>query len=129
MAVTMQIDDVSLPELYIDITQLRQNSIRAVKEETIGGAPVIWTKAVKEIPLDIKSDQFWTGTQLNSLQSLGASDTYSTGHFITMGSVSMGGRFRHEDYPWLEAQPVMQYIPETAGSIYTNVVIKFAKTV
>jgi len=115
---------ISLPDLTKD-GEFSQQQVRAVVEFSLGGTPNIWEdlKYGKSIDLIGTSDTGWIDRQtLLDLQALVGVPlvSYSLDYEGELKTV----RFRHEDQPVIEADPIIPRPNHVTTDYYNNVRIK-----
>ena len=118
------LDAVELPDLLID-NEFGWNGVQAVVEMSLGGRPIVWEGSAtgKELDLVGGSDWGWISRSvLESLQAL-ASVPLAT-YLLSYEGTEYTVRFRHEDNPTIEAEPIVPR-PNAAGiDWFRNVTIR-----
>lgn len=120
----ISLDSVSLPDLLMD-NEFGWNGVQAVVEMSLGGRPIVWEGSAsgKEIDLVGGSDWGWMDrTTLLALQAL-ASVPQAT-YTLSYEGASYTVRFRHEDNPTIEAEPIIPRPNPSGTDWFRNVTIR-----
>lgn len=118
---------VVLPDVVID-NEFGEHKVRSVVEFSLGGRPIIWEDVAYGPALDLVGgeDYAWIDRQtLKELQGLSAVPQSS--YTLIYESDTFLVRFRNEDAPVIEAQPIVARPNQDDSDWYQNLRIKLMK--
>lgn len=128
----MKIDTIELPSDLIWENEFWDNDVRTAIEEAVGGGKVVWEDSGNFNPnIDLVGDESsgcLTRAQMESLTIL-ANVPGATYELDYNGWATYQVRFRNEDKPAIEGQPVKDMPSDQyeSGDYYNNIRIKLMK--
>ena len=122
MAITL--DGITLPDLVIG-NEFAETKVRSVVAESLGGKPIIWETSRSMRLLDLIGGDDFGWIERSVLVSLRArADVVGATYDLVYESDTYTVRFRNEDTPAIEAEPIIPRPNHAAGDYYNNVRLK-----
>lgn len=122
MAITL--DGISLPDLVIE-SEFAETKVRSVVEESLGGKPIVWetSRTLRILDLVGGSDFGWIERSVLALMRAKA-DIAGATYILVYESDTYTVRFRNEDSPTIEADPIIPRPNHADEDYYNNVRLK-----
>jgi hypothetical protein len=122
---TIQIDTVELAKDLIVEDEFNWTGVESVVDMSVGGVPIIWESEKTGQPMDLVGGEKFGWLLRGVLKDVHALACVPRATYtLILGGESMTVRFRHEDEPVIEAEP-MQPTPDVEDTDrYKNVRIK-----